>query len=106
MYWPCLPQKRLSASEAAPVECAWGSVSSRIVEHRGQGSTHMRGNVRARRIGFAALRTTAASYPPFQVLTLDAPYAVLYVPAQLKTFNKPSPAYSVAHDNGGAHFTA
>ena len=59
---------RLPASECAPVECAWGSVQSRIVDHRGQGSMHMRGN--------------------------------------LKAFNKPSPAYSVAHDNGGAHFTA
>ena len=34
------------------------------------------------------------------------PYDVLCMRAQLKQFNKPSPAYSVAHDNGGAHFTA
>ena len=45
--WPSwLLQMRLPASECAPVECAWGSVQSRIVDHRGQGSMHMRGNVR------------------------------------------------------------
>ena len=61
-------QKRLAASESQPVECGWEPIQSRIVDHRGQGAMHMRGN--------------------------------------LKGFNKPSPAYSVAHDNGGAHYTS
>ena len=43
----CAPQKRLAASEATPVECAWAPVASRIVDHRGQGAMQMKGNVRA-----------------------------------------------------------
>ncbi len=89
-------QKRLPASEAAPVECGWGSVASRIVEHRGQGATHMRGNVRP-------LRSSPRRPSPPPSADVDCASCV---PAQLKQFNKPSPAYSVAHDNGGAHFTA
>jgi hypothetical protein len=52
---PFVPaQKRLAASESEPVECAWGSVQSRIVDHRGQGATAMRGNVRTAAAAAAA----------------------------------------------------
>lgn len=61
-------QRRLPASEAVPVECGWGTVQSRIVEHRGQGSTHMRGNVRTRRPGLVPLLVLFA----LSVLTMDA----------------------------------
>jgi len=51
----CAPQKRLAASEATPVECAWAPVASRIVDHRGQGAMQMKGNVRAHAHALCAL---------------------------------------------------
>ena len=51
----CAPQKRLAASEATPVECAWAPVASRIVDHRGQGAMQMKGNVRGHAHDFGSV---------------------------------------------------
>ena len=69
---PFVPaQKRLAASESEPVECAWGSVQSRIVDHRGQGATAMRGNVRTAAAAAAAscCRRRRLVLPPLHLLS-------------------------------------
>ena len=37
---------KLAAEESQPVQCGWGVVECRIVNHQGQGGMQMPGNVR------------------------------------------------------------